>query len=119
MAALLRFDPSLDYDARVKRITSSGLALWDVLKTCDRDGSLDSSIVQSSEEPNDVHDFVSRHPSLRVIVLNGAKAAASYRRWIGQSRDPRPLPPSIAVPSTSGANTSFTHESLLEAWTDL
>jgi TDG/mug DNA glycosylase family protein len=116
MVELLGFDPGLAYGPRADSLTSLGFALWDVLKACEREGSLDSNIVASSEVLNDVRGFASLHPTLHVIVLNGAKAAASYRRLVRATEGASPLPPSITLPSTSGANTRFTRATLLEAW---
>ena len=113
MAELLEFDPSLRYPDRVRRLTSSGVALWDVLKYCERDGSLDSSIVASSEEPNDFAGFLPRHPQLRAVVLNGQKAGASFKNSVAGTVA---SPPSITLPSTSGANARISQLELVEGW---
>src|SRR5207249_4908149 len=42
--------PELDYDGRLEVLKRRGVALWDVLAECEREGSLDSDIHE--EEPN-------------------------------------------------------------------
>ena len=39
-AEILGFDPALDYALRLERLTQAGVALWDVLQGCEREGSL-------------------------------------------------------------------------------
>jgi TDG/mug DNA glycosylase family protein len=58
MDNLFGIGPDLDYDARTKALSSCGIALWDVLQTCIREGSLDSSIDESSIVSNNFEDFL-------------------------------------------------------------
>jgi hypoxanthine-DNA glycosylase len=44
MATLLGFDAAIDYRARTETLAAAGVAVWDVLHSCHRPGSLDSSI---------------------------------------------------------------------------
>ena len=50
-------------------ITSNHIALWDCMKEADRIGSLDSNI--QKYVPNDIDGFLSAHPSISAIILNG------------------------------------------------
>ena len=113
MAEVLDFDPSLDYADKIRRLTASGVALWDVLRHCERDGSLDSSIVASSEEPNDFAAFLPRYPDLGAVALNGQKAAASFNRSVSGTVA---SPSSMTLPSTSGANARMSQVELVEEW---
>jgi hypoxanthine-DNA glycosylase len=78
-----------------------GIAVWDVIAGCERAGSLDQAIRRP--EPNDLEGFLSSHPRVVRIVLNGSKAAAEFRRNFGA------LPPgsrlagleTVVVPSSS------------------
>jgi double-stranded uracil-DNA glycosylase len=119
MGELLSFDATADYEARIESLMTSGVALWDVLETCDRDGSLDSRIVQSTERPNDLRQFFRSHPGVRLVALNGKKAAASFRHWFGDVGTDPALPPALELPSTSGANTRFTRAALVTEWRQL
>jgi len=91
---------SLDYAARCERVTTLGIALWDVLASCHRPGSLDADI--RAPEANDFGPWFARHPEQRAILLNGQKARAFYDRLVPAS------PAGITLhtmPSTSPANT--------------
>lgn len=77
-AEILGFDPALDYALRLERLTQAGVALWDVLQGCEREGSLDADI--RNAVPNDFAGFLRAHPRLRRVCLNGGKAASLFRR---------------------------------------
>jgi len=79
LGAILGFDPSLPYALRVEALAASRIALWDVLSTCEREGSLDRDI--RSERPNAIDAFVAERPCLERIALNGGKAASSFRAY--------------------------------------
>ncbi|MEI6874399.1 MAG: DNA-deoxyinosine glycosylase [Spirochaetota bacterium] len=67
-----------DWDGKVLLLDRLGVALWDLVASCERPGSLDADI--SGEILNPVADFVSRHPSIERVGLNGAAAAAFFSR---------------------------------------
>jgi hypoxanthine-DNA glycosylase len=69
----------IPYDAQVQQLVSKGFALWDVVKSCHRKGSLDSDIEQ--EEPNDIQGLVSQYPSIkRIVFANGGKACEIFNK---------------------------------------
>jgi TDG/mug DNA glycosylase family protein len=105
------------YEKRCQGLAEKGVALWDVLKTCTRTGSLDSDIVESSMVPNDFEAFLRAHPGIRTIFFNGAKAERTYSRHV-QPRLPDPLAriPTVRLPSTSPANASIPLAVKLEHW---
>ena len=57
MGQLLGFDPRISYPERLERLKINRVALWDVLTSCSRSGSLDSSIERDSMVVNDFKDF--------------------------------------------------------------
>ncbi|MFT4415772.1 DNA-deoxyinosine glycosylase [Fredinandcohnia humi] len=73
-----------DYEEKLRFIKLHKIALWDVLYSCERVGSLDSNI--KAEEPNDLESFVQTHQNLRLIACNGTKAFQSYKKYIGLHR---------------------------------
>lgn len=83
MGALFGAGPDLPYAERVCRLKAEGVAVWDVLQACEREGSLDAKI--RSEVPNDFAAFFALHPAIRRIGLNGGKAAASFRKYAASS----------------------------------
>jgi hypoxanthine-DNA glycosylase len=101
LAQHLRYDQSyiLEYKAQLERFVSRGFALWDVIGSCQRKGSLDQDIQQ--EIPNDLQAFCAQYPSIRRIVLaNGGTTATLFRRhfhsWLtsGQLQPLADHPPS-------------------------
>ena len=115
MGELTGADPGSPYSQRVHALKSARIALWDVLRSCRRKGSLDSNIDGGSLIPNDFKTFFRRHPEITHVFFNGAKAEECYRRYV---------PPITGIghieylrlPSTSPANASISCERKLEAW---
>jgi TDG/mug DNA glycosylase family protein len=103
------------YERRLEALVEQRLALWDVLRSCTREGSLDSEIVEASIEPNDFGSFLAAHTELRAVCFNGAKAEASFRRYVLPSLPERELA-YHRLPSTSPANASIPYADKLAAW---
>ena len=113
--------PAHDYPARLCIITQNHLALWDVLKFCERAGSLDSAIKNDTIETNDFTGFLTQHQNIRHIFLNGGKAAQEFKRRVLPD-----LPPEIAarltltpLPSTSSAHAGMGYDEKLKIWRSL
>ena len=66
-----------DWPARVALARRLGVALWDCLSSCEREGSLDAAI--RGEVFNDLAGFLAGRPSIVRVFLNG-RAAAGYCR---------------------------------------
>jgi double-stranded uracil-DNA glycosylase len=90
----------LAYEARLERLRTRGVGLWDVIASASRRGSLDQAIREAQHNRIDhlLHDY----PELRAIAFNGAAASLAGRRLIG---DPRQGIALIDLPSSSAANT--------------
>jgi hypoxanthine-DNA glycosylase len=112
MAALFPLDPSKPYPERVQQLTDCGVALWDVVASCSRQGSADARIT----EPlfNDLPRFLREHPVVRLVALNGSTAATFYRRVDAGSGVPW-----IVLPSTSPANAGTSFEEKVRRWSAL
>lgn len=98
------------YDERVAYLKKHGIALWDICQSCIREGSLDADI--SAELPNDIHDFITEHPTIQAIAFNGKTAAKLYAKHIGSIPGVRLL----SLPSSSPANAGVTWEDKEEKW---
>lgn len=120
MEALFEVPFTLPYGERVARLNARGIALWDVLRICERPGSLDASIVRGSEQANDFAGFLDRHPQLAAIALNGGAARDAFHRHarppLGRRLDAVQL---IALPSTSPANAGVSLDAKRAAWSAL
>jgi TDG/mug DNA glycosylase family protein len=110
--------PADDYPARLRIITQNGLALWDVLKFCERAGSLDSAIKTDTIETNDFVAFLTQHKNICHIFLNGSKAAQEFKKRVFPN-----LPSDIAarltltpLPSTSPAHAGMRYCEKMKAW---
>lgn len=115
MGELVGARPTLPYAQRIARLRGAGIALWDVLASCVRPGSLDSAIDDASVEPNDFAGFFAGHPRIGQVFFNGAKAEQVFRRRVlGLVA----LPPLQLqrLPSTSPAHAGRTLAQKLAAW---
>lgn len=115
MGHLLQFAPETAYAERLQVLQNAGIALWDVLQSCERSGSLDISIVASTRTANDLIGFLHRYPRIRQIFFNGSSAYAFFRKHIPN----RHMPSSICLirlPSTSPANAGMTFAQKVAAW---
>ena len=105
--------PALPYDERLLRLKVAGIALWDVLHSCQREGSLDSEITK--EEANDFTAFFANHPGITQIFFNGAKAEQSFKRFV-QAKQTLPPLHMMRLPSTSPAHAGIHYEEKLNVW---
>ena len=121
MGTLFDAGPELPYAERIARLHAAGIGIWDVLKQCERPGSLDSSIRAASEMANDIPALLDAYPTIVAIALNGAKAQQVFARRITPRIDARRSFGSfgievLALPSTSPANASIPRAAKLERW---
>lgn len=105
------FDASAPYDMRTAALTAHGIAVWDVLRSCRRIGSLDSAVEPDSMVANDFQRFFNRHPSISRVFFNGAAAEKNFNRLVRVMPDFQYR----RLPSTSPAQT-MRYEDKLAAW---
>ena len=90
-------------------LLSHGIALWDVIASCEITGSADSSI--KNVIANDLSPILAA-ADIRQIFVNGKTAEKFYRKYtepvIGRA--------AICLPSTSPANAAWSMERLIAAW---
>lgn len=115
MASLLGFDAALPYEQRLAQLTANRIALWDVLASCERPGSLDSSIARASEQPNDFVSLFSRCRQIRAIACNGGTAYALFRRHVLPMVDVTGID-ILQLPSTSPAHAARSFDDKIAAW---
>ncbi len=118
MGEMFDAGPELAYAERIRRLQARGIGIWDVLQYCERPGSLDSSIVRSSEIPNDIPGLLESHPGIAAIALNGGRAQQSFRRHVlpalhGDQTERIVL---LDLPSTSPANAGITRDEKRRRW---
>lgn len=108
LAQLLGEEPPATIDEKRALLLRHDIALWDVLRSCERRGAADAAI--RTPEPNDIAALAAG-TQIRAIFFNGAKAEALYRRCCRPAE-----PPCFRMPSTSPANAAWRMEALLESW---
>jgi double-stranded uracil-DNA glycosylase len=114
MANIFKFSADLPYEARVEALKVSGVALWDVLHSCARSGSLDSAIEAGSRVPNNFQTFFKNHPNIQKIGFNGAEAEKSFNRYVLPNIISKGIC-FIRLPSSSPAH-AVSLERKIEAW---
>jgi TDG/mug DNA glycosylase family protein len=115
MATLIDFDVLVNYPQRLELLQSNGIALWDVLHSCEREGSLDSNIQADTQVANDFNTLFLTYPNIRAVFFNGAKAESYFKRHISSTIEHHQLHFS-RLPSTSPAHASLSFEKKLEVW---
>ncbi|CAN7515699.1 DNA-deoxyinosine glycosylase [Acidovorax delafieldii] len=119
------------YADRCAWLLDRGLGLWDVYQSCEREGSLDTSI--RNARLNDFAALRSVCPRLAALAHNGAESfrhAPAALAALGGAGPPTLLPhdvgtsgaraiEAVRLPSTSPANASWSFERKLTAWADV
>lgn len=103
------------YEQRIASLIAVRIALWDVLESCTRLGSMDASIVRNSVKSNDFSRFFFNHPHIELICFNGATAEAEYMKHVmplNLHNNAR----LIRLPSTSPAYAAMPFKDKLIAW---
>lgn len=96
-------------DGKKAFLLANGLAVWDVIDTCEIAGSSDSSI--RNVKVNDMERIL-KEAGIEKILLNGAKAYELFVRYCRAEH----MPPIKKLPSTSPANAAWSLERLTEVW---
>ncbi len=110
-------DENIDYKQKVALMTSMQIALWDVLKHCRREGSLDTAIEPESEEPNEIVEFLQIHETIEKICFNGQKAFAAFKKHILKNYPDLAKNYNLVVlPSTSPANATISLSDKTDKW---
>ena len=77
-------------------LLSNGIAIWDVVQSCDIIGSSDSSI--KNVTPADLSVILKKAP-VKTIFLNGGKAWELYQKYCKEMTEL----PAVKLPSTRGS----------------
>lgn len=97
------------FEEKVKTLQNHKIGLWDVLKNCKRQGSLDIHIKKPVE--NDFEGLLKQCPSINKIVFNGKESHRYFFKKFGQIQGIT----YFVMPSTSPANT-MPLEKKFEIW---
>ena len=102
-------DTPLTIDEKKAFLLRNHIALWDVIGSCEIEGSSDSSI--RSVKVNDL-SLILESADIQAVYLNGRKAYQLYQKYT----EPVIGRPAICLPSTSPANAVWNLEKLVKEW---
>ena len=98
-----------DYSVRIDILKKNHIAIWDVIDSCERKGSLDSEI--KNEEANQIEKLLESYPNIKAVFCNGGKSYKNLQKLLG--KDFRI--PVYLLPSTSPLHT-ISFERKFEEW---
>lgn len=105
---LFEEDFTADYQKRTEIIRKNNIALWDVIDSCEREGSLDTKI--RNEEHNDILKILRHHPNIKAVFCNGQKSFKNLKKILGKESEI----PIFVLPSTSPLHTVSFDKKLTE-----
>lgn len=109
MAGICGSEVPQSIDEKKKLILDNHFALWDVIHSCDIDGSADSTI--RNVVPNDI-SIILNNSKVSKIFVNGKKAESLYKKYLEKDTGIR----AVCLPSTSPANAAWSLDRLTEYW---
>lgn len=132
IAGLTGWEVPQTIEEKKRMLLANGIAVWDVIASCEIQGSSDSSI--RNVTANDIAGLLKKSRELagaaseqeagpedgRIagitrIYANGDKAFQLYRKYCQESAGME----AIKLPSTSPANAAWSLEKLVAAWDDV
>jgi TDG/mug DNA glycosylase family protein len=117
MESLLGIKRAAPYATRSRALAAAGVAVWDVLESCRRPGSLDSAIELHSIVTNDFERFLRQNPGITRIYFNGNTARRLFDRHVlPQLADSQKQIARITLPSTSPAHAGLSLPQKTRAW---
>lgn len=109
VAAVFKEDVPVTIEEKKEMLLRNGVALWDVVASCEIVGSSDSSI--RNVRPNDIKKLISE-TSISRIYVNGGTAMKLYRKYLEKQVGME----ATVLPSTSPANAAYSLDRLVEEW---
>ena len=109
LAKICKTEPPATIAEKKAMLLENGIAIWDVVQSCDIIGSSDSSI--KNVTPTDL-SVILNQASIRTIFLNGGKAWDLYQKYCAGMTEL----PAVKLPSTSPANAAWSLEKLVTVW---
>lgn len=109
LAAVFKDDVPVTVPEKKAFLLRNHVAVWDVIHSCEIQGSSDSSI--RNVTANDLRPLLET-ADIQGIFVNGKTAEKLYRKYT----EPVCHRPAVYLPSTSPANAAWSLERLTEAW---
>ena len=109
MAAVLEERVPETVEEKRAMLISHGVAVWDVIASCEIEGSSDSSI--KGAVPNDIGIILGK-AKIESVYVNGMTAKKYFDKYLKKLHGCE----AIALPSTSPANAVWSIARLIDAW---
>lgn len=109
MARLTGWDVPQTIEEKKALLLENGIAIWDVIESCEIIGSSDSSI--RNVVPADLNCILQK-AEIQTIYANGGTAKKLYEKYSRENTG-REI---IGLPSTSPANVAYSLDRLMEFW---
>lgn len=103
--------PINNRDQKIWLLKETHIGLWDMIKSCCRDNSLDSSI--EDEEVNDIATLLDSYPNITKVAFTGKKAEALFEVHFGYLEIDR-----VYLPSPSSAYAKMSIDKKIEIYKD-
>jgi len=108
MSQLFDFERDLEYRQRLEILLKNRVALFDVIGSCERIGSLDSAI--KTPKHQNFEQFFQKYPKIKHVFCNGGKAYSEFTKiYKGENII-------YQLPSTSPAFAKMKKEEKLDRW---
>jgi hypoxanthine-DNA glycosylase len=107
LAGVFGCETPVTIDDKKAFLIENNVALWDVIHSCEIEGSADSSI--KNVVVNNIDEIVSK-TAITKIITNGRKADELYNKYIKADIE------CVCLPSTSPANAAWSLERLIDFW---
>ncbi len=110
ISAVFDADTPNSLDEKKAFLKANNIALWDVIASCDIQGSADSTI--SNVVPNDLN-VIFKSADIQCVFVNGKTAKKYYNKYLKDTVGRE----AVCLPSTSPANAAWSLERLIKEWT--
>ena len=104
--------PINNRDQKIWLLKVSKIALWDMVKNCTRDGSLDSSL--EDIEVNNLAEFLEEYPTIEKVAFTGRLAERLFKIHFDYLEIE-----TVYLPSPSSAYAKMSFEQKLEKYREL
>lgn len=101
----------LSYNDKLNCLNKHCIGLWDNLKYCERDGSLDTNI--RNEFPNDFRTLFDDYKKIKRLLFNGNKSYCFFKKYNSDILGDYEY---FILPSTSPTNARIKFEDKLNKW---
>ncbi len=109
LAEVFEDDVPVTIAEKKRFLLKHGVAVWDVIASCEIRGSSDSSI--TNVRVNDLSIILNK-TDIKDIYVNGGKAESIYEKYMEKQVGRK----CVRLPSTSPANAAWSLDRLTESW---